>query len=50
MNQIKFNVNLSGELHRRFKLVSVQEGKDMSEIIRKLIEEYVQKAGKKQKK
>jgi len=49
MDQIKFNVNLSGKLHRRFKLVSVQEGKDMSEIIRKLIEEYLAKAESKQK-
>jgi metal-responsive CopG/Arc/MetJ family transcriptional regulator len=50
MDLIKFNVNLSGELHRRFKLVSVQQAKDMSEIIRKLIEEYVRKAEKKLKK
>jgi len=47
---IKYNVNLSDELHRRFKIVCVTESKDMSEVVRKLIEEYVEKAEKKLKK
>jgi hypothetical protein len=46
---IKYNVNLSVDLHKRFKLVCVQGGKDMSEVIRKMIEEYVTKAEKKKK-
>jgi metal-responsive CopG/Arc/MetJ family transcriptional regulator len=41
------NVHLSDELHTRLKLACVQEQKDMSEVIRKLIEEYVGKAEKK---
>ena len=47
---IKYNVNLSEELHKRFKLVCVQEGKDMSEVVRKLIEDYVEKTEKRLKK
>ncbi len=46
---VKYNVNLSDELHRRFKIVCVMESKDMSEVVRKLIEEYVEKAEKKLK-
>lgn len=46
---VKYNVNLSDELHRRFKIVCVMQGKDMSEVVRKLIEEYVEKAEKKLK-
>ncbi len=44
------NVHLSDELHKRLKLTCVQEGKDMAEVVRKLIEEYVEKAEKKLKK
>ena len=47
---IKFNLNLSDELHKRFKLICVHQEKDMSEVVRKLIEEYVEKAEKKLKK
>jgi len=47
---IKFNLNLTDELHKRFKLVCVQENKDMSEVVRKMIEEYVEKVEKKLKK
>ena len=43
-------IKLDDDLHKRFKLVSVQEDKDMAEIVRSLIEEYVAKAEKKQKK
>ena len=44
------NVHLSDELHTRLKLACVQEHKDMSEVIRKLIEDYVEKVEKKLKK
>ncbi len=46
---IKFNVNLSDEIHKRFKVACAQEGKDMSEVIRKCIEDWVEKIEKKQK-
>jgi metal-responsive CopG/Arc/MetJ family transcriptional regulator len=42
-------VSLPDELHKRFKLVCVQEEKDMSEVTRKIVEEYVEKAEKKLK-
>jgi len=47
---IKFNVNLPENLHKRFKLACVQEGKDMTEIVRACILKYVEKIEKKQKK
>jgi predicted DNA-binding protein len=47
---VKYNVNLSNELHKRFKLACVQEGKDMSEVVRRLIENYVERVEKKLKK
>jgi hypothetical protein len=37
------------ELHKRFKLACVQEETEMSELIRKWIEQYVQKIEKKAK-
>jgi len=46
---VKYNVNLSDELHRRFKIVCVMEGKDMSEVVRKQIGDYVEKAERKLK-
>jgi metal-responsive CopG/Arc/MetJ family transcriptional regulator len=46
----RYNVNLPEELHTRFKVVCALERKDMSEVVRKLIEEYVEKAEKKLKK
>ena len=46
----RYNVFLTDELHKRFKLVCVQEDKDMSEVVRKLILEYVEKAEKRPKK
>jgi predicted DNA-binding protein len=45
----RYNVLLSDELHKRFKIVCAHESKDMSEIVRKLIEEYVEKAEKRLK-
>ncbi len=43
-------ISLPDEIHKRFKLVCVQEEKDMSEVTRKMIEEYIEKAEKKLKK
>jgi len=37
-------------LHRRLKVLCSSTGTDMSEVVRKLIEERVEKAEKKQKK
>ncbi len=49
MESKRYNLLLPEELHQRFKLVCVQERKDMSEIVRKLITEYVEKAERKAK-
>jgi predicted DNA-binding protein len=43
------NVHLSDEFHKRFKITCVQEGKDMAEVVRKLIADYVEKVEKKPK-
>lgn len=45
----RYNLFLSDELHKRFKLACVHEEKDMAEVVRKLIEEYVEKIEKKLK-
>lgn len=45
-----FNVKISEELHKRFKIACVHEGKEMSEVVRKAIEDFVEKAEKKLKK
>ncbi|MBN2242812.1 MAG: hypothetical protein JW793_08980 [Acidobacteria bacterium] len=50
MKTTRYNLLLPEDLHRRFKIVCVQEGKDMSEVVREMIEGYVVKAEKKQKK
>jgi predicted DNA-binding protein len=44
------NVKISDELHKRFKLACVHEDKEMSAVVRKWIEEYVEKIEKKLKK
>ncbi len=46
----RFNLFLSGDLHRRLKVICAIQGTDMSEVVRKLIQEYVEKAEKKLKK
>ena len=43
---VRLNLWVPEELRRKLKVVCALEGKDMSEIIRKLIEEYVEKAEK----
>ena len=42
-------VALADDLHKRFKIACVHEGKEMSEVVRRLIEEYVEKAEKRLK-
>ncbi len=41
---------LSDDLHKRFKLACVHDGKEMTEVVRKAIEEYVERIEKKLKK
>ena len=41
-------IRLEDELHRAFKIKCVTEGVDMNEIVRKLIENYVNEAKVKQ--
>jgi len=45
-----FNMKMPDELHKRLKVVCVLEDKEMSEVVRKLIEDYVEKAEKRLKK
>jgi predicted HicB family RNase H-like nuclease len=45
-----FNVKITEELHKRFKIACVREGKEMSEVVRKCIEDFVERAEKKLKK
>jgi predicted DNA-binding protein len=44
------NVKISDELHKRFKIACIHEGKDMSTIVREFIENFVEKVDKKIKK
>ena len=44
------NIHLPDEIHAQFKATCALEHKDMSEVVRKLIAEYVEKAEKKLKK
>ena len=41
------NVRITDELHKRFKLACVQEDVIMSDVVRKLIEEYAERVEKK---
>ena len=43
------NVKVSDQFHKRFKLACVHEGKIMSDVVRKAIEEFVEKVEKKLK-
>ncbi len=45
-----FNVKIPEELHKRFKIACVHDGKEMSEVVRKCIEDYVERVEKKLKK
>jgi predicted DNA-binding protein len=42
-----FNMKLSDELHKRFKIACAHEGKELSEVVRKAIEDFVARAEKK---
>jgi predicted DNA-binding protein len=46
----RLRVILEDELHRRLKVMCSSEGTDMSEVVRKLIEEHVNKSEKRSKK
>ena len=43
---IRLNINVPQSLHRKFKLCAVEEDKDMTQILLKLIEKYIQKKQK----
>jgi len=46
----RLNVKLTEAEHKRFKLACVRQGKQMSEVLRELIEQYVKpKKGKQAK-
>jgi metal-responsive CopG/Arc/MetJ family transcriptional regulator len=46
----RFTINLPDELHARFKSFCALQGKEMTEVVQKFIQEYVEKAEKKSKK
>jgi hypothetical protein len=39
-------MRISEDLHTRFKIACTLEGTDMSEVVRKFIEDYVERVGK----
>jgi predicted HicB family RNase H-like nuclease len=45
-NYYRANYWIPKDLHIEFKVLAVKQGKSMSEIIEKLIKEYVKKEGK----
>jgi hypothetical protein len=46
----RFTINIKDELHKRFKIACVQEGKEMTEIVLACIQRFVEKVEKKSKK
>jgi metal-responsive CopG/Arc/MetJ family transcriptional regulator len=44
-----FNVKIPEDLHKRFKLACVHEEREMSEVVRKAIEDFVEKSERKLK-
>jgi hypothetical protein len=46
----RFNLLVPDELHKRYKIACAMEEIDMSEAIRKLMQQFVEKVEKKQKK
>jgi hypothetical protein len=42
----KFTINIPEELHKRLKIASTLEGKDMTSVVLKMVEEYVQRVEK----
>jgi predicted DNA-binding protein len=43
----RITLDLSDEIHRRLKIQCVNEGTNMAELLRKLVEDYLQKAERK---
>jgi predicted DNA-binding protein len=46
----RYTLDFSEELHKRLKVHCAVEGKDMAEVIRKLVEDYLEKTEKKKSK
>ena len=46
---MKYTLNLDEKLHREFKIYCVTNNLDMTEIVRRLIQEYLEKAKKTKK-
>lgn len=46
----KLNINFPEDLHKRFKAVCALEGQRMTDIVVKLVQDYVEKTEKKLKK
>ncbi len=46
----RLNLLITDQLHTKLKVVCALQGTDMSEVVRKLIEDYVEKTEKKLKK
>jgi metal-responsive CopG/Arc/MetJ family transcriptional regulator len=46
----RLNLNIPDELHKRFKAICALEGKEMTEVVVRIVQEYVEKAEKKLKK
>ena len=44
---VRFNVNMPDDLHKQFKLNCVAMGKDMSEVIRELIRDFLERSEEK---
>jgi predicted DNA-binding protein len=42
----KFTINIPKELHMRLKIACALEGKDMTTVVLKMVEEYVEKVEK----
>ena len=45
----RLNINLDEETHRRLKVRCAETGTEMSEVLRKLIQEYLEKTAPKKK-
>jgi metal-responsive CopG/Arc/MetJ family transcriptional regulator len=46
----RFTINVQDDLHKRFKIACIQEGKEMTEVIMAYIKDFVEKTEKKSKK
>ena len=50
MHMKRLTVDLSDDVHKRLKIYCATEGLDMTEVLRKLIEEHLRKVEKKKSK